>query len=100
MTECILYARQYPVFWNPAVNKRDKIPATRSSQLEREIIREKDSVVSRERVPQEALGAQGGRTLDLGRSRQADKWGLCSSYTFRGVGENESRLIEGCVQRP
>ena len=24
------------------------------------------------------------------RSRQADKWGLCSSYTLRGVGENES----------
>lgn len=48
-TECLLYAKQYPRFWDPAVNKRDKIPAPRSSQLQREIIREKESVVSRER---------------------------------------------------
>ena len=24
MSECILYARQYPAFWNPAANKKDK----------------------------------------------------------------------------
>ena len=50
-----------------AANMTDKVPALRNSQLEREMIREKDGVVSAEVVvTQEAVGAPRG-LLTFGR---------------------------------